>query len=336
MTKYSPMLEQYFGMKAKHPEAILLSRVGDFYEAYGEDAEIIAKALQIALTSKEAGGGRRVAMAGVPHHALGQYLARLVHQRFIVALAEQLEMPQPNRLVRRDIVRLVTPGTLVEDQLLEGGRNNYLAAVTIAGESFALAYADVSTGYSEATAISGDGAYEEVLAELLRVEPTEIVADLPAGLRATIAGTLESSGTRVTTSTLRIVDDRQRPSFGGFSLDESLAIARAVDALGDFIKRTGVSNGERATATPRLYRRQQYVAIDPATRKHLELTSTQGRNPRATLLATLDRCVTTMGSRLLGRWILAPLVDTGEIAQRADAIEALASQHARREAIREI
>ncbi|MBV9056713.1 MAG: DNA mismatch repair protein MutS, partial [Candidatus Eremiobacteraeota bacterium] len=183
---------------------------------------------------------------------------------------------------------------------------------------------------------SGDGAYEEVLAELLRVEPTEIVADLPAGLRATIAGTLEGSGTRVTTSTLRVVDDRQRPSFGGFSLDESLAIARAVDALGDFIKRTGVSNGERPTATPRLYRRQHYVAIDPATRKHLELTSTQGRNPRATLLATLDRCVTTMGSRLLARWIWAPLVDTGEIAQRADAIEALALQHARREAIREI
>ncbi|MBV9263863.1 MAG: DNA mismatch repair protein MutS [Candidatus Eremiobacteraeota bacterium] len=330
------MLEQYFGMKAKHPEAILLSRVGDFYEAYGEDAEIVAKALQIALTSKEAGGGRRVAMAGVPHHALGQYLARLVHQRFIVALAEQLEVPQPNRLVRRDIVRLVTPGTLVEDQLLEGGRNNYLAAVTVAGESFALAYADVSTGYSEATAVSGEGAYEEILAELSRIEPTEIVADLPASLRAAIAGSLESSGARVTTSSLRIVDDRQRPSLGGFSLDESLAIARALDALGDFVKRTGVSNGERATASPHLYRRRQYLAIDSATRKHLELTSAQGRNPRATLLATLDRCVTTMGSRLLGRWIVAPLIDTAEIAQRADAIEALGAQHARRDAIREI
>ncbi len=114
------MLEQYFGMKAKHPEAILLSRVGDFYEAYGEDAEIVAHAIQIALTSKEAGGGQRVAMAGVPHHALAGYLARLVQQRFVVALAEQLEVPQPNRLVRREIVRLITPGTLVEEQLLDG------------------------------------------------------------------------------------------------------------------------------------------------------------------------------------------------------------------------
>src|SRR5579872_1224171 len=97
------MLEQYFGMKAKHPEAILLSRVGDFYEAYGEDAETVARALQIALTSKEAGAGRRVAMAGVPHHALTQYLAKLVQQRFVVALADQLEVPQPNKLVARDV-----------------------------------------------------------------------------------------------------------------------------------------------------------------------------------------------------------------------------------------
>src|SRR5215469_9018789 len=163
VTKFSPMLEQYFGMKAKHPEAILLSRVGDFYEAYGDDAETIARALQIALTSKEAGAGRRVAMAGVPHHALSGYLHKLVAQRFIVALAEQMEAPVPNKLVRRDVVRLVTPGTLIEDQLLDGKQNNYLASLTLLDDSFALAYADVSTGYCSATAISGEAAYEEIL-----------------------------------------------------------------------------------------------------------------------------------------------------------------------------
>src|SRR3984957_3389305 len=120
--KYSPMLEQYFGMKNKHPEAVLLSRVGDFYEAYGEDAETISRALQIALTTKEAGGGRRVAMAGVPHHALAGYLHKLVAARFIIALAEQLEAPIPNKLVRRDVVRIVTPGTLIEEALLDGKR----------------------------------------------------------------------------------------------------------------------------------------------------------------------------------------------------------------------
>ncbi|HEY5341288.1 MAG TPA: hypothetical protein VIK27_09700, partial [Candidatus Aquilonibacter sp.] len=153
--KYSPMLEQYFGMKTRYPEAILLSRVGDFYEAYGDDAQTIAQALQIALTSKEAGGGQRVAMAGVPHHALAQYLARLVAQRYVVALAEQLEAPQPNKLVRREVVRIVTPGTLIEDQLLDGKQNNYLASIASIDGTFALAYADVSTGYSAATAIGG-------------------------------------------------------------------------------------------------------------------------------------------------------------------------------------
>ena len=331
VAKFSPMLEQYFGMKAKHPEAILLSRVGDFYEAYGEDAETIARALQIALTSKEAGAGQRVAMAGVPHHALAGYLARLVAQRFVVALAEQLEVPQPNRLVRRDVVRLVTPGTLIEEQLLDGKANNYLAAVAAVGETFALAYADVSTSHSAATAIAGEDAYDELLAELARIGPVEIVADLPADLRATIATSVESLGARLATPTLGVVGTRDRRTFDGFSMDESLAIHRALEALDAFVKRTGVTNGAGGQAEPNLYRRRQFLALDPATRKHLELTRAQGQNPRATLLATLDACATSMGSRMLARWILAPLVDAHEIARRQDAVSALVAEHARRE-----
>jgi DNA mismatch repair protein MutS len=330
------MLEQYFGMKAKHPEAILLSRVGDFYEAYGEDAETIARALQIALTSKEAGGGKRVAMAGVPHHALAAYLARLVQQRFIVALAEQLEVPQPNRLVRRDVVRLVTPGTLIEEQLLDGKQNNYLAAVAASGETLALAYADVSTSYAAATAIAGEEGYDELLAELARIAPTEIVADVAADLRATLATAVDAIGARLATPPIGLVEARERRTFDGFSLEESLAIHRALEALDGFIRRTGVTNGERGPLEPHLYRRRQFLALDPATRKHLELTRAQGQNPRATLLATLDACATSMGSRLLARWILAPLVDTPAIVTRQDAVEALVAEHARREAMREI
>src|SRR5580704_11443093 len=309
------MLEQYFGMKAKHPEAILLSRVGDFYEAYGEDAETIARALQIALTSKEAGAGKRVAMAGVPHHALSGYLARLVAQRFIVALAEQLEVPQPNRLVRRDVLRLITPGTLVEEQLLDGKQNNYLAAIAAVGETFALAYVDLSTSYSAATAIAGEDAYDELLAELARVGPVEIVADVAADLRATMATELEAIGARLATPSLGVVDARSRKTFVGFSIDESLAIHRALEALDAFVKRTGVTNGASGPAEPELYRRRQFLALDPAT---------------------LDVCATSMGSRMLARWILAPLVDREAIAGRQDAVEAMLSEHSRREAIREI
>ncbi len=334
--KYSPMLEQYFGMKTKHPEAILLSRVGDFYEAYGEDAETIARALQIALTSKEAGGGRRVAMAGVPHHALSQYLHKLVQQRFIIALAEQLEVPVPNKLVRRDVVRIVTPGTLIEDQLLDGKQNNYLCAVALVNDAFAVVYADVSTGYCAGTSVAGESAYDELLAELGRIGPSEIVADLPPDFRATLATAIEPLGARLAAPSLGLVESRDRAALDGFSLDESLAIHRALDALGAFIKRTGISSGSESLQAPEFYKRSHFLMLDHSTRKNLELTRAQGQNPRATLLATLDACATSMGSRMLARWINAPLVERGAIEERADAVETLLQEHARREAIRDL
>jgi DNA mismatch repair protein MutS len=334
--KYSPMLEQYFGMKTRYPEAILLSRVGDFYEAYGDDAQTIAQALQIALTSKESGGGRRVAMAGVPHHALSGYLHKLVAQRFIVALAEQLEAPVPNKLVKRDVVRIVTPGTLIEEQLLDGKSHNYLAAVSAIDETFALVYADVSTGHSAATALSGEGAYDELLAELARVAPSEIVADLPAGVRATIASAMEALGARVAAPSIGLVEARAQESVDGFSSDEMTAVTRALDVLGAYIKRTAVAGSAEGLRAVEFYRHRQFLALDPATRKHLELNRAQGQNPRATLLATLDACATAMGSRMLGRWILAPLVDRDAILARQDAVQTLVDEHARREAVREL
>ncbi len=334
--KYSPMLEQYFGMKARYPEAILLSRVGDFYEAYGDDAQTIAQALQIALTSKESGGGRRVAMAGVPHHALAGYLHKLVAQRFIVALAEQLEAPVPNKLVRRDVVRIVTPGTLIEEQLLDGKSHNYLASVTAIGDVFAFAYTDISTGHTAVTGVSGEGAYDEVLTEVGRIAPSEIVADLPAGLRAALIGAVEAGGARVAAPSIGLVEVRPHALVDGFSSDETIAMHRAIDVLGAFIKRTAVAGGVDGLRGVEYYRARNFLALDPATRKHLELTRAQGQNPRATLLATLDRCSTSMGSRMLGRWILAPLVDRQEIVARQDAVQTLLDEHARRDALREI
>jgi DNA mismatch repair protein MutS len=343
--KFPPMLEQYFGMKARHPEAILLMRVGDFYEGYGEDAETISRALQIALTSKEA-GGRRVAMAGVPHHALSGYLHKLVQQRFVVALAEQLEPPIPNKLTRRDIVRIVTPGTLIEEQLLDGKQNNYLAAVAVAGETFALAYADVSTGYCAATAIAGENGYDETIAELERIGPAEVVADLPSDLRAAMGKEIEESGARVAASALGIVELRDRPPLEGFSLEESLAIHRALDALASFVKRTalrlpahggaGAQDDSRVLQRAVYYSRRHFLTLDNATRKHLELTKAQGAQSRATLLATLDACASSMGSRLLARWIGAPLVDRDAIAARQNAVEILLERHAQRDALRAI
>jgi DNA mismatch repair protein MutS len=334
---WSPMLEQYFGMKHRYPEAILLSRVGDFYEAYGEDAETIARALSIALTSKEAGGGRRVAMAGVPHHALDGYLSKLIAQRRVVALAEQLEAPVPNKLVRRDVVRVVTPGTLLEEHILDRSAHNYLAAITAFDDVVALAHADISTGHVAATAFDGESALEDALAEISRLDPAELVADVPADVRAALGAELEEGRTRIAAPVLAAVGERARDPIDGFSFDASMAMHRALDALGAFVRRVSVQqNGNAPLREPQFYRQATFVALDPNTRKHLELTKALGANPRATLLATIDRTRTAMGSRLLGRWLLAPLVNAGAIGERADCVAALVRDAARRLALQDV
>ena len=331
------MLEQYFGMKARYPEAILLSRVGDFYEAYGEDAETIARALAIALTSKEAGSGRRIAMAGVPHHALDGYLAKLVAQRRVVALAEQLEAPIPNKLVRRDVVRVVTPGTLLEEHILDRATHNYLAALTAADDVIALAHADISTGHVAATAFEGESALEDALAEVARLDPAELVADVAPNVRAALDGALDAGRTRVAAPVLAVVDLRPRAPIEGFSLDASLAMHRALEALGAFVRRVSVQQaGSSGLREASFYRQATFLALDPNTRKHLELTKALGANPRATLFATIDRTRTAMGARLLGRWLLAPLVSSEAIAARADCVEALVADASRRLALGDV
>ncbi len=338
--KYSPMLEQYFEMKQRYPEAILLSRVGDFYEAYGDDAQTIARALSIALTAKDAGSGQRVAMAGVPHHALDGYLARLVAQRRVIAIAEQLEVPVANKLVRRDVTRVVTPGTIVEEQLLERGKHNFLAAVTAHEDVIAIAHCDVSTGYCAATSFAGESALDDALAELARLDPAEVVADTAPDVRAAIAATLDGTQARIAPPALAIVAVRLREPVEGFSLDESLAMHRALDALGAFIRRVGSPLQSAPTASPlrapKFYAQRTFLALDANTRKHLELVRALGANAKATLLATIDRARTAMGSRMLGRWLQAPLVTRDAIAQRADCVEAFVREPGRAAALQEI
>jgi DNA mismatch repair protein MutS len=335
-TAWSPMLEQYFGMKAKHPDAILLSRVGDFYEAYGDDAETIARALQITLTSKDAGQGKKIAMAGVPHHALDGYLAKLVLQRRVVALAEQLEAPIPNKLVRRDVVRVVTPGTVIEEQMLEAGTHTYLAAIAALDDVVALAHADVSTGHVMATAFSGETALDDAMSEIARLDPAELVADVPSDARLALERALENARTRVVTPPLSAVPGAVAP-IDGFSYDESLAMRRTLDALAAFVRRVGVpqSAGE-AFRPPRYYSQNAFLALDPNTRKHLELHRALGSNAKATLLATIDRTRTAMGSRLLARWLSAPLIDAAAIGARADCVGTFVADGSRRSAIADV
>ena len=183
-------------------------------------------------------------------------------QRRVVALAEQLEAPIPNKLVRRDVVRVVTPGTVIEEQMLEPGAHAYLAAIAAVDDAVALAHADVSTGHVMATAFSGESAFDEVLAEIARLDPAELVADISAAARAALERALENAQTRIVTPPLAIVTGAVAP-IDGFSQDESLAIRRTLEALGAFVRRVGVPQavGE-AFRPPRFYSQNAFLALD--------------------------------------------------------------------------
>ena len=330
---YTPMFAQYFGIKERYADAIVLMRVGDFYEAYGDDAETIARRLQIALTSKEAGAGKRLSMAGVPHHALDNYLAKLVAQQCVVAIADQLETTVPNKLTHRDVTRVVTPGTLIEEHLLDRASNNYLTALTQEGEALGIASADISTGAPWSPRIAAKGSLEEKLGEHSRQGPAEIVADTAEDIRQAVVAQMPTL--RVTAPPLTAVQTRDRAIVTGFSLDESLSMHRALDALGNFVRRVGITADELLRA-PEFYRARTFLSLDANTRKHLDVVKTSGSNVKATLLATVDRCKTAMGSRMLSRMLLAPLVDRAAIASRADRVETLVGDYVARASLQEL
>jgi DNA mismatch repair protein MutS len=223
---------------------------------------------------------------------------------------------------------------LIEEHLLDRGSNNYLAALTLAGDTIGIAYADISTGRAAATAYSGDGGLEETLSELVRLGPAEIVADVPPQIRDAISAQLPAI--RVTAPPLAVAERQDPTPIDGFSLDESLAMRRSLEALGAFVRRVGFAAPAGSTREPEFYRARTFVALDANTRKHLDLTKSQGANAKATLLATIDRCKTAMGSRLLARWILAPLVERGAIAERADRVETLVGDYPARAALQEL
>jgi DNA mismatch repair protein MutS len=317
-TTSSPLIAQYVALKAQYPEALLLSRVGDFYEAYGADAEDLAASVNIILTAKEAGKGRRVAMAGVPWHNLDHYLARLIRQARVVAIAEQMEPPAPNRLVRREITRVITPGTVLEEHLLAAERNNYLCAIATQAGVTAVASADVSTGTATVSAAEND---DDLAAELERAAPSEVVVEDDADIER--FRPFVSARCRIAVADAG--DDAQ--VVAGAVLEEFPPLERPAvkSALGllaaylTYLRLDGRAIAARAQARTA----RACMMLDPATRRHLDITSGSGENSRASLLGVLARTKTPMGSRLLARWLCAPLVDVERIRSRHDRVESL-------------
>jgi DNA mismatch repair protein MutS len=333
MPQQTPMMAQYHRLKAEAGDALLFYRMGDFFELFFDDAKAAAACLDIALTKRGADGGEPIPMCGVPVHAAESYLARLIRGGYRVAIAEQVESPAEARkargskaLVERAIVRLVTPGTLTEETLLDSASANWLAAVARAGEEWAIAAADISTGRFELVAC-GPG---ELQAELARLSPAETIAvDKVPGIATT-----DGKGGFDSISGERALKRR----FGIATLDGFGAPGRAeLAAAGGLLAYLDATQREASAflAAPRRIARAEHMAIDPATRDSLEICRTQTGSVAGSLLGCIDRCVTAPGRRLLAADLSAPLTQVGAIEARLALVQWFHDEPLRRERIRE-
>ena len=346
LNNLTPLMRQYFQVKEERPEIILLMRVGDFFEAYGEDAETISRELEITLTGREdKQAGARIPMAGVPHHAVERYVARLITKGFKVALCDQVEDPkQAKGLVKRKVTRVLTPGTVVEDALLEAKKNNYLVAAVMGEQApSGVGVVDVSTGEFLATEIARDAGVEKVVEEVARLSPSECL--LPADCAPELADAIkDATGAVITYHQLK--DRRRAPrqqlldhfgtqSLRGFGAESFTVGLEAAALLLDYIKETHQSalSHIRSLAT---YSTEQFMVLDQATRRNLELTQSSLDGSRAkSLIHLLDKTVTSMGGRLLRKWLDQPLLSLDPIKNRQDAISEFAGDALLRGDVRE-
>ncbi|MCZ6614668.1 MAG: DNA mismatch repair protein MutS, partial [Chloroflexi bacterium] len=317
----TPVRRQYLRIKQQHPDAILLFRLGDFYETFDEDAKIVARELQIALTSRDMGGGERRPLAGIPYHSLDGYLAKLIKQGYKVAICEQMTDPKSSKgLLEREVVRVVTPGTVDVPSLLEEGVNSYLVAAVVDGDEAGLAYTDVTTG-TQIAVVQLPAA--SLAAELDRLAPAEVLVPeeqegLPPGTRSTTLGremfSLESS--RQT-----LLDLLGASTLEGYGCEHLPMAIRAGGAMVRYLeeKQRGVLSRIGGLTT---YSTEEFMTLDPQTRRNLELFQ-GGRwgDASFSLLSTLNLTKTPMGARLLRRWLGQPLLDPGRIDQRLDVVE---------------
>jgi len=338
----TPLRHQYLRIKRRYPDVILLFRLGDFYETFDDDARIVSQVCDIVLTSRPVSKHQRVPMAGVPYHAVEHYMAKLLAAGYKVAICEQLSEPGRG-LVERDVIRVVTPGTVVEPEMLPTGRNNYIAAVLLEGERAGLAYADVSTGEFATTELRGEEVLQEVRRELSRLLPAEIL--LPEGMPVGNDLPVEK-GTALTRSpswcweeetarqTLRDYFAVER--LEGFGCEGKPYAIRAAGALLHYLEETQQEMLRQIRAL-RTYSTAHYMTLDPQTRRNLELlANTLTGEVEHSLLWVLDQTRTPMGARLLRRWISQPLLEIAPIEARLDAVEFLVRDTARRAGVREI
>lgn len=326
---FTPMMRQYLEIKEQHKDAILFFRLGDFYEMFFNDAKEATRILHITLTAREAGKGNKVPMCGIPYHAANNYIARLVKNGKKVAICEQTEEPTPGKkLVRREIIRIITPGTFIADEILDGALNNYILSLNPAKEGFGLAYADISTGEFRVTELS---TMEDLLSELYKISPAECLIPESFSKEKIYREINDVNLGAVTTkedwdfdyelSMKEIKSHFAVESLEGFGCSDLKSAVGAAGALIKYLKhiqKSTLSNiGSIST-----YHSGQFMVMDRNSHRNLELVQNmEDLTTRGTLLEVLDDAKTPMGKRRLKFWLLNPLVDLKRIMERLDSVQ---------------
>ena len=320
--KLTPMLQQYTAIKQEHPDVILMFRLGDFYEMFGDDAKTAAQELEITLTSRDAGESGKIPMCGVPYHAVDRYIARLIGKGYRVAICDQVEDPKLAKgLVKRQVTRVVTPGTILEDSMLEARSNNYLIAPAKRRDDFGLAVIDISTGEFLVAEVASE---QRLLDEISRLSPAEILVS-----DELVSRIQEISNARLTPFTsdgFMSPKDILQKHFGtaslrGFGCDDYTVGLDAAATVLKYLESTqpAALQHVRSLAT---YSTEGFMVLDAPARRNLELTQSMFDGAKnKSLLQILDRTVTPMGARFLRRWLDQPLLDVDAISVRLDAVE---------------
>ncbi len=347
MAKITPMMEQYFQIKEKYKHCLLFFRLGDFYEMFFEDAVIASKELEITLTGKDWGQEERAPMCGVPFHSADSYIARLVEKGYKVAICEQVEDPKAAKgIVKREVIRVITPGTIIDNTVLDETKNNYIMALFGSKNGYGMAVCDVTTGVFEATEWIGADAVTKILDETARISPAEIlcndeVADSYLAKEMEKRFHIRLSCCEEWRFEYQSAKDLlcrhfHTQSLDGYGMKNKLHATAAAGALLSELYETQKNDLHHISAL-RLYTTNDFMLLDISTRRNLELTETMREKSRkGSLLWVLDRTKTAMGARLLRKWVEQPLIHADQIKKRLDSVEELYTELFLREEIKDI
>lgn len=335
-SKCSPMMQRYLETKENYPDCILFYRLGDFYEMFFDDAENVSRELELTLTGKDCGLEKRAPMCGIPHHAADTYIARLIAKGYKVAICEQLEDPKTAKgIVKRGVIKVVTPGTVVESNMLEERKNNYIMSIFKSGIYYGIAITDITTGEFYSSQIKEVNNFPVLLDEIARFSPSEIIVNsLMANSLEEISKIKERfEDTYISNFEDKYFYDEKENILNRFKIHDikgaeinlnnlELAVC-SINALVEYLNQTQMTSLDHINKII-IYTVSRYMALDINARRNLEITERmRDKSKKGTLLWVLDKTSTSMGGRLLRRWLSDPLIDLNEINRRLDAVEEL-------------